>query len=193
MEKLESEICDLYLEKPRTPALVRPTSVPLLLASFGILVICVAVIPSFLDCYNERAFKFDTHRDYLLKSGHCDTYLQEVLTAIGETERVEILNNIQVESAKFRGIQTNCTQAYLYIQQLKFLGTVGDWYSGSTIYSILTGGNWKIQITIAVTVPMVILTIVKFWLNYSVKNNAVNRAYEAIKSPGSSYAMIIDQ
>ena len=181
-------IGDLYTVSalPKAPSL-QPSRLPVLLASLGVVVILLTILPSFISCYHERSQKFERHREYLVQSGLCDNFLRDTLIKNGEFARANVLSNIFVEKARYHEIETNCERSYLFIQQSKFFGAVDDWYTSSTMYSVLTGGNWKIQAVLAV---MAIMSV-RFFLNYLVRNNAVNQAFSALKS--ENCAIVMDQ
>lgn len=179
-------IGDLYAP-PKITTIVEPTRMPVILASLGVLVFLLTILPSFMHCYNERSQKFERNREFLVESGLCDRFLHDTLVKHGYADKAKILSNIYVEKARYHEIETNCEQSYLFIQQSKLFGAMDDWFTSSTLYSILTGGNWKIQVVIAV---LAIITV-RFFLNYLVRNNAVNQAFGAIKS--DNYAVVLDQ
>jgi len=187
MEKYEQgTVGDLYTTPPEVK-FVQPTRLPVILASLGVFVILFALLPSFMHCYHERSQRFDRHREYLTQSGLCDNFLRDALFKQGEFERAEVLSNIFVDKARYHEIETNCEKSYLYIQQSKLVGAMDDWFTSTTLYSVLTGGNWKIQAVLAI---MAIMSV-RFFLNYLVRYNAINQAFSSLKS--DNYAVVVDQ
>lgn len=187
MEKYgETLVGDLYTTPPEVK-FTPPSRLPVILASLGIVVILLTLLPSFMHCYHERSQKFERHREYLTQSGLCDNFLRDALLKSGEFERADVLSNVFVEKARYHELETNCEKSYIFIQQSKLFGTLDDWYTTSTMYSVLTGGNWKIQAVLAV---MAIMSV-RFFLNYLVRSNAINQAFSSLKS--DNYAVVLDQ
>lgn len=189
MEKYTDQysIGTLYEEPPKIVNFVSPSRLPLIFASLGVLAFLLIVLPSFLQCYNERAQKFSRHREYLVDSGLCDNFLRNTLLKNGDISRADILANIYVEKARYHDIETNCEKAYLFIQQSKLFGAIDDWFVNSTLYILLTAGNWKLQLIFMAA----FVIAVRCFFNYLLRMNAVNQVAGAIKS--ENYAVVFEQ
>lgn len=192
---------DLYAESPPpTPTLRRPKAsvAPLLIAFVGMVVLTVMILPSFMATYHERAQRFERHREFLTDSGLCDQFLQNLLREQGEAHRANVLSNVHVENARYHNINTNCEEAYQFVQQLKFVGALDDWYTSTNLYHVLTASSWKVQVVIIVTIPSMCIVGLRFFLQYLSRRNAVNQAFDAIKPDSlgighlSRHAVIID-
>lgn len=163
-----------------------------ILAAIGTIVLLVAILPSFLHTYNERAHRFAHHRDVLM-SGYCDNYLRDVLRERGDFARADIVEKIHITSMRYRDLQTNCGESLLYIQQSKFFGAVDDWFTQSTIYSLLTASTWQLQVVFAITFILTTIIMTRSVLTYMLRSNAMSRAFDTIKASQGNYAVIMDK
>jgi len=120
---------------------------------FITLLILSTVMVFYLPHYNSRVIEYKKHHEFLY-SGICDRLIDRY-TNSDRTGKLQIIDEIEILNARYKGTEMNCNSALLYTSLPKWLGAFGDWWKASVIHTIITGGNWKIQVVLAIAALMI--------------------------------------
>jgi hypothetical protein len=131
---------------------------------FTLLILC-SVMVFYLPHYNNRLNEYKKHHEFLY-SGMCDKLIDRYSNS-NRSGKLAIINEIEILSARYKGTEMNCNSALLYVSMPKWLGAFGDWWKASFIHTIITGGNWKIQVVLAICALMIVYIGTKMIISLS--------------------------
>ena len=133
--------------------------------------VIVFLLGSWITPYYQHRLNQSHKHHQILLSGHCEDGPGSVQAIVGEKDpdKGERLGNIHYIKLSYEGTVSNCDMAKVYYNTPVILGALQDMWVNSIFHTLLTAGNFYLQILYGVAFIAGIVITIRTWINANVQ------------------------